>query len=607
MAATLTAETAVGSTFVARPAGSELTPRALIAAVIVAGIMGASYPYMVLKLGFGPNVSVVAAFFGFIILSVIARGSYDRWQNNIVQTAGTSAAQTAFMCGVLAAFEMLRASKVVQFHLNPTPLQTFAWLSCASLLGVLLAAPMRRHFIVDEKLPFPDGMAAGETLIVLDPPRGAARGGPEWLTARRAAMVLFAGLLASGLVMLLRSDARIFSLIPEGWDTGALTLGAAGASFVLASMGVGAGYSLLSVGTGLIVGLRINLWLLLGGIIGWILAPLLLIQHGVLPDHATRTQVLYWIMWPGIGMIMAGGLTSLALRWRLLLEAFKSLTAASSSGQEFPLTWTAGGVVVLAALLCLMQKLFFGLPIWMTLAAVVLSVPLMLVGLRALGETNWGPIGALSNLMQGLFALAAPGNVPANILGGGTTGTIAVTSEGLIQDYKAGHMIGSTPRSMTIAQLMGAPIGAAALAVVYPALVRTYGLIGDHAGLAAPGSRRMAGFAELLSGGVSKLPVTAMWAMAVAALLGIAFAIMETNPRLKRWTPSPTGLSLGLLLPFSSLASMFIGALAGWVWQRANPRSAESYLIPLASGLIAGEAMVAVIVPVLLWLGLGHA
>jgi uncharacterized oligopeptide transporter (OPT) family protein len=209
--------------------------------------------------------------------------------------------------------------------------------------------------------------------------------------------------------------------------------------------------------------------------------------------------------------------------------------------------------------------------------------------------------------MQGLFALAAPGNVPANILGGGTTGTIAVTSEGLIQDYKAGHMIGSTPRSMTIAQLMGAPIGAAALAVVYPALVKTYGLIGEHAGLAAPGSRRMAGFAELLSAGVSKLPSTAMWAMAAAALLGVIFAIMETNPRLKRWTPSPTGLSLGLLLPFSSLASMFIGALVGVIWQRANPRSAGAYLIPLASGLIAGEAMVAVIVPVLLWLGLGHA
>ncbi|HEV7158581.1 MAG TPA: OPT family oligopeptide transporter [Caulobacteraceae bacterium] len=606
MAAVLTVDEA-GTENPARPRGSELTPRALMAAVVVAAIMGASYPYMVLKLGFGPNVSVVSAFFGFVILSVIARGSYDRWQNNIVQTAGTSAAQTAFMCGILATFDMLRTSKLVAFHLNPTPLQTFVWLTCASLLGVLLAAPMRRHFVVDEKLPYPDGMAAGETLIVLDPPRGAAKGGPEWLTARRAAMVLFAGLLASGLVMLLRTDARIFDLVPEGWDTGALTLGAAGAAFVVATMGVGAAYSLLSVGTGMIVGLRINFWLLLGSAIGWILAPWLLIGHGVLPNHATRTAVLYWVMWPGIGMIMAGGLTSLFMRWKLLAAAFKSLTEASASGQEFPLKVIVIGVGVLTVILCVLQKWFFGLPVWMTLLAVILSVPLMLVGLRALGETNWGPIGALSNLMQGLFAVLAPGNVNANILSNGATGTIAVTSEGLIQDYKAGHMIGSTPRSMTIAQLVGAPIGAAMVAIVYPVLVRTYGLLGEHAGLSAPGARRTAGFTELLTGGGAGIPASALWAMAIASLLGVAFAVMETRPRLRTWTPSPTGLSLGVLLPFASVASMFAGALIGWGWQRTHPRTAGAYLIPLASGLIAGEAMVAIIVPVLLWLGLGHS
>ncbi|HEY2480872.1 MAG TPA: OPT/YSL family transporter, partial [Caulobacteraceae bacterium] len=98
----------------------------------------------------------------------------------------------------------------------------------------------------------------------------------------------------------------------------------------------------------------------------------------------------------------------------------------------------------------------------------------------------------------------------------------------------------------------------------------------------------------------------ALWAMLAAAILGIVFAVMETHPRLKRWTPSPTGLSLGVLLPFSSMASMFAGAVGGLIWQRASPRSAGNYLIPLASGLIAGEAIVAVIVPVLLWLGLGH-
>jgi uncharacterized oligopeptide transporter (OPT) family protein len=115
----------------------------------------------------------------------------------------------------------------------------------------------------------------------------------------------------------------------------------------------------------------------------------------------------------------------------------------------------------------------------------------------------------------------------------------------------------------------------------------------------------MAGFAELLSGGVDKLPVSALWAMLAASILGVIFAVLEMHPRFKKWAPSPTGLSLGVLLPFSSVATMFIGALAGWIWGRTHPRSAAVYTIPLASGLIAGEAMVAVIVPVLLWLHLG--
>jgi len=604
------AETTLDGLQMAEPAaparGGELTVHALIAAAIVAAIMGSAYPYMVLKLGFGPNVSIVSAFFGFVILSVIARKRYDRWQNNIVQTAGTAAAQTAFMCGILAAFDMLRASKIVVFHANPTPLQTFVWLTCASLLGVLLAAPLRRHFIVDEQLAFPDGMAAAETLMVLDPPKGLAKDDPAWLTARRAALVLGLGLAASALLMLLRNDAKIFDLIPEGWDPGALTIGAAGAGLVLATMGVGASYSLLSLGTGLLVGLRVNFWMLVGGVLGWIVFPLLLVQHGVLHDRPTRTAVLYWVMWPGIGMIMAGGIAALLLRWRLLVEAFRGMRGAGAGSDEFPLAWVLIGVGVLAAALCAVQYLIFGLPVWMTAIAIVLSVPLMLVGLRALGETNWGPIGALSNLSQALFAGIAPGNVLAGMLGNGATGTIAVTSEGLMQDYRAGYLIGSTPRSMTIAQLLATPIGAGALAIVYPALVKTYGIVGEHAGLAAPGARRTAGFAELLSGGADKLPTSALWAMLVFAVLGAIFAALEQKKAWKAWVPSPTGLSLGMLLPFAAVASLFVGGVGGAIWQRANPRSAAAYLIPLASGFIAGEAMIAVIVPVLLALHLGR-
>ncbi|MBP6011865.1 MAG: OPT/YSL family transporter [Alphaproteobacteria bacterium] len=575
--------------------GRELTVQSIFAAVIVAGVMGVTYPYMVLKLGFGPNVSIVSAFFGFVILSVIARKNYDRWQNNIVQTAGTAAAQTAFMCIVLAAFDMLRASKVVTFQLNPSPEQTFVWLTTAALLGVLLAVPMRRHFIVDEKLPFPDGMAAAETLKVLDPPRGAAKGDIAYDQARRAAVVLFVGMTLSAVLMLFREDAQISKLIPEGWTPGDLAWGTAGASFVLAALGVGVSYSLLSIGSGFIIGLRISLWLMVGCVIGWLVIPYELVQNGILPDHPTRTNVLFWVMWPGIGMVMAAGMTILVTRWRLLMEAFRGLGAAGSGSDEFPLSIVVIGIVGLTVALCYLQDLYFGMPIWMSMIAIVASVPLMLVGLRALGETNWGPISSLSNLMQGLFAVIAPGNVNANILGNGTTGTIASTSEALMQDYKAGYIIGSTPRAMTIAQLIGTPIGAAALAWSYPLLVKTYGIVGDTAQLAAPSARRAAGFAEILSGGADKLPQSALIAMAIAAVLGIFFALAEQDEKWRWAAPSPTGLGLGVLLPFAAVATIFIGAVIGALWMLIARRSASVYMIPLASGFIAGEALIAVL------------
>src|SRR5229473_1708302 len=177
----------------------ELSLRAIVCGLAVAAVLGAAYPYIVLKIGFGPNISVVAAFFGYLALG-IAFKDYNRWENNIVQTAGTAAAQTAFMCVLLAAFDMLAASPTASLKLTLTPLQSFAWLTSAGLLGVLLAVPMRQHFIVDEQLTYADGVAAGETLIVLD-----GRGEE----ARRAAWVLALGAVASAALMLMTEDAYV--------------------------------------------------------------------------------------------------------------------------------------------------------------------------------------------------------------------------------------------------------------------------------------------------------------------------------------------------------------------------------------------------------------
>jgi uncharacterized oligopeptide transporter (OPT) family protein len=113
------------------PGLRELSPRAILCGLAIAALMGASYPYVVLKLGFGPNVSVVAAILGYVALGLvlipllrllgIRATPYNRWENNIVQTAGTAAAQTAFMCVLLAAFDMLTHSQRVRFTLSLTP------------------------------------------------------------------------------------------------------------------------------------------------------------------------------------------------------------------------------------------------------------------------------------------------------------------------------------------------------------------------------------------------------------------------------------------------------------------------------------------------------
>ena len=578
-----TTEPRIGAVEGVKPPGArELTPRAIICGLAVAAVMGASYPYMVLKLGFGPNVSVVAAFFGYLALGIVFR-NYTRWENNMVQTAGTAGAQTAFMCVLLAAFDMLAASPNVSFSTTLSPIQSFLWLTIAGLLGVLLAVPMRQHFVVDEKLTYADGVAAGETLIVLD-----SRGGE----ATRAARALAIGVAASASLMLMTEDALVLE-----WFPSTLLLG----TTVMMTTGVGVNWSLLALGSGMLVGMRINASMLLGTIVGWMIAPYLLLRYGVIGDAFTRTDVLFWVMWPATAMMVSGGLTALFLRWSILKRTFSRLSGARADATAFPLPWVVVGVIVLACALMALQQIMFGIAMWLTGLAILLSLPLMLVGLRVLGETNWGPISQMTNMMQVIFGAIVPGNLTVNMVSSGTTGTIAVESEALMQDYKAGYMIGSTAKSMTIMQLLGVPVGAVAVSWMYPLLRDTYGIVGENAGLASPISRRLAGFAEVLSQGFDALPAGAVPALFVGVALGITFTLLEE--RKVRWVPSPTGTAIGMLVPASVILVMFLGSVVDVIWRRVNRAANEAYMVPLASGLIAGEAIVAVVIPLLVALG----
>jgi len=568
----------------------EFSPRSVAVGLLVAVVIGASYPYVVLKFGFGPNISVVSAFFGFLALGIFSK-SYNRWENNIVQTAGTTAGQIAFLCWLLAAFDMLAAEPGSGFDVHLTRLQTFVWLTASGLLGVFLAVPLRKHFIEDEQLPFPDGIAAGETLIMLD------SRGPE---ARKSAFVMVSALAASGLVFL-GTQLK--------WFVDAINVTVNRFSAVT---GVGFGVSLLNIGTGIIIGLRISSSMLLGGFIAWVLAPVWLAEHGYIVESARKVDILLLVMWPAVGLLVAGGMTALALRWRVLLNTFKGLSGEAVSG-DLPIGIVAIGSGASAVLLVAVQSIFFGTPVWHSVLAIALSIPLALVALRVLGETNWGPISTMTNLMQALFGGIAPGDLRASMVSSGIAGAVAAESEGLMQDYKVGWMIGSTPRILTYMQLLAVPVGALALAFMYPLLRDTYGIIGDHAQLTSPTSQRWVGFAKVMTNqmsgtGTAWAPgLTIAWmqaSFAVGAVIGILLTMFEQIKGLKAFVPSPTGMGIAMLIPFSAVTTIFVGAFGDWIWSRVSPETHHRYSVALASGVIAGEALVAVIIPLLVTAGL---
>ncbi len=561
-----------------RPA-RELTARAILIAVLVAALMGAAEPAVVLKIGYGPNLSVVSAFLGFIAISLIGlatgtRGT--RFENNLVQTAGTAAGSgVGFMAVVLAAIDMLNQRGLMNLHLST--LQIFSWLAPAGLLGVLLAVPLRKHYIDQENLVFADGTAAGETLLVLD--QGPKEAGP-----RVAALAIGGGL--SALITLLRDGVKV---IRDHFTFAFLSPHAE-------ALRLGSEVGVLSLGAGMLIGARVTLSTGLGMLLGWVIAPERLFARGLVPELTFNSVLQRWIMWPATGLMVAGGLTALALKWRVIAKTFQGLRARDADGGDFPMRWVVWGALASAAALAAVQKISLGFPLWLSLVSVLLSIVLMLVGIRVLGETNWAPISAMANLMQAVFAVLAPGHIPINMIGSGMSGAVAANGEHLMQDYRAGKIVGSTNRNLTILQLVGVPIGALAVAIAYPLLRDKYG-IGGEGGLTSPISVKWAGFAELLGHGFGTLPRSALAALVLAIAVGVVLTLLEAT-RLGRWIPSPTAMGLGMLIPGLVVFPMMVGGILQAVWRRASPRTEAVYDIPLASGFITGEALLLLVLAV---------
>ena len=323
-----------------------------------------------------------------------------------------------------------------------------------------------------------------------------------------------------------------------------------------------------------------------------------------------------WSLWPGATVLVVGGLLALAFQWRTLGRTFAGIFTSFGNQQnrargvldhlEIPMAWFVIGFPVTGILGAILLTWLFSIHWYMGLLAVGMTFFLAAVAARAGAEIGINPIGALGKVTQLTYGVIAPGNISANLMTAGITAGAACSCSDTVGNLKVGHMVGANPRRQFIAQLFGVLAGALLAVPAYFILVPDANALGGEK-FPAPSALVWMGVAKVLSQGLSTLPRSAVMAMIVAFVVGIAIVIIDrVFPKARPYTPSPAALGIALTIPAYTSFAMFLGAFIVWILEKKAPKWNDSYTIPIASGCIAGESIMGVILAALMALGVMH-
>jgi putative OPT family oligopeptide transporter len=604
----------------------QLTLRAVAMGAMLGMLMSVSNLYTVLKVGWSFGVAITSCVLSFVIWNALRALSAGRLapmsilENNCMQsTASAAGASTGTTVGTC--FGALLLLDPLHRHFSWPIVASFTLATGA--LGVFLAIPMKRQMINQEQLPFPSGIAAATTL------RSLYTRGDE---ALRKAYALVAALVVGAVVGVLNTaedqfvalgrfftwtKVRLFDLhLPD-------LVPADGFRLLAGKPMVAFGFepSALLIAAGMIVGLRVSLSMLAASAaLFLVVAPWLqsldalnasvpgYVSSIPLVAGGTLFHPVRWALWGGASVLLFASLASLALQWRTVGRSFQVLRrsnagAASSdidakmAAIEVPNAWFIAGIIPIAIAMLLIQLIAFQIQWWAGLIAVGMSFVLSMVACRATGETDTTPVGAMGKVMQLLFAVLSPGNVTHNLVSAGVGANSAASSADLLTDLKSGYLLGANPRRQFLAQFVGVFFGTLAIVPAW------YLMIPDAAALEKyplPATQTWVAVARVLSAGIDSLPVTARIAIVVGALIGVAIPLLEKMfPKARPYMPSAIGLGLGWLVFFSNALSFAIGAAIAWAWSIAHQKSQESFNVPIASGLIAGESLIKAVLAML--------
>jgi len=588
----------------------ELSVRGFILGILITVVFTAANVYLGLKVGLTFATSIPAAVISMAVLSAFRDSSMV--ENNIVQTIASAAGTLSSIIFVLPGLVIIGWWTGFPFW------ESFAVCMAGGILGVLFTIPLRRTLVTHSDLPYPEGVAAAEVLIVGQEAREA---GSNAQTREGLLAVVYGAIASAGLAALAATR------IAAGEIQSNFRVGTSGAM-----SGYDVGFSLALFGAGQLVGLSVGMALLLGLVLAWgAIMPIVtsLIPAGTQSLDAHIDFVFHHqVRFIGAGAIAVAAIWSLAklagpLVQGLIVTFGTSRAGATSDPRDKDLS---PPIVIALTIACLALSAFL---VYQFAAATTLkaeaglltiaSLPYILFGgflIAAICGYMAGLIGSSNSPISGVGILAilicatlfgvmihpsAALQLPLTAFALFATSivfAIATISNNNLQDLKTGQLVGATPWRQQVALIVGVVAGALVIPPVLNLLAKANGFAGVTGGIAHlhPLPAPQANLISALAQGVIQHNLD--WGMlGIGAGLGVVIILFdEIMGALKLLRFPPLAVGIAIYLPMSATVAIIAGALVGDLYNRyaartKDPKRSERLGILAASGMIVGESL----------------
>ena len=594
---------------------AELTVRAVLLGGLITLAFTAANVYLGLKVGLTFATSIPAAVISMAVLRLFKSSSI--FENNIVQTVASAAGTLAAIIFVLPGLVMIGWWRGFPYWM------TMAATGLGGILGVMFSVPLRRALVVNSDLPYPEGVAAAEVLLVGDQSRDGNEESRQGLAAIMVNSLASAAFFALSQTRLVVDEAAVYFRIGAG------------------ATGVSASLSMALVGVGHLVGISVGMAMLAGILIGWgVVVPILTgtaaaaaaesAQHVALAVFRTDIRFL------GAGVIGVAALWTFSRILGPIIAGLRSAMAASSARavnghvlplveRDLPIKIVGAVTAVALALIALLLWQFIAGGVLASHAPVLIAVTLVFVlvaGVVIASITGYmaGLIGASNSPVSGVGILAVvaaafmvmavigrstdPGQsiamVAYALFATGIVFGIATISNDNLQDLKTGQLVGATPWRQQVALVFGVIFGSLVIPPVLSLLNSAYGFAGSAGAgpkaLAAPQAALISALAQGVLGGHLNLRM-----LGYGSLLGVFLIAADAMlGRAGRMRLPPLAIGLGIYLPMEATLPVVVGAVAGYYYDRwadrtARPEYAKRMGVLMATGMIVGESLFGVL------------